>query len=160
MTIRGYPEFEAYSFNIDSMGMMAAHYAGYEEVSLLPPCVCFHIEHNIGSGWSPEGDKILFNRLRNEGVLSPEWPVLVPLVNEMRDLGKPLQFNYSRWGLADFDLPEQPLGDTRPIPPDKLEQLAMKAESRQISAIQPAYDLDRLTLTYERALNSNGNYPK
>jgi len=158
MTIGGYPEFEAYSFNIDSMGMISAHYAGYEEVSLLPPCVCFHIEHEIGSGWSPEGDEKLFNRLRNKGVLSPEWPVLAPLVDEMRDLGKPLQFNSPRWGLADFDLPEQPLGDIKHIPPDKYEQLAMNAESRQISAIQPAYDLDRLTLAYERAVNSNGNY--
>jgi hypothetical protein len=157
LTIRGYPEFEAYSFNIDSMGMMAAHYAGYEEVSLLPPCVCFHIEHEIGSGWTPEGDELLFNRLRHEGVLSPEWPVLVPLVNQMRGRGTPLPFNYARWGLADFDLPEQDLGDTKPIPPDTLEELAMKAELQQISAIQPAYDLDRLTLAYERALNSNGH---
>ncbi len=160
MTIGGYPEFEAYSFNIDSMGMMAAHYAGYEEVSLLPPCVCFHIEHAVGSGWSPEGDEKLFNRLRNAGVLSPEWHVLVPLVEAMRERGKPLPFNFPRWGLADFDLPEQPLGDTRPIPPGKIEQLAMEAESRKISAIQPAYDLDRLTLARERALNSNGKYPK
>lgn len=156
LTIRGYPEFEAYSFNIDSMGMIAAHYGGYEEVSLLPPCVCFHIEHAIGSGWSPEGSQLLFNRLNNSGVLSPEWPVLIPLVEEMRERGEPLPFNYSRWGLADFDLPEQYLGDSKPLPTEKLEQLAMQAESGQISAIQPAYDLDRLTLAYERALNSNG----
>ena len=47
-SIRGYPEFEAFSFNIDSIGILAAHYAGYEEVALLPPCVCFHIEHGVG----------------------------------------------------------------------------------------------------------------
>jgi hypothetical protein len=158
MIIRGYPEFEAYSFNIDSVGMIAAHYAGFEEVSLLPPCVCFHIEHEMGSGWSPEGGEILFDRLRNSGVLSPEWPVLTPLVDEMRDTGKPLQFNNSQWGLAAFDLPEQPLGESEPIPPDKFQQLALKGELRKISAIQPAYDLDRLTLAYERTLNSNGNY--
>src|SRR5262245_29167330 len=51
--IRGYPEITGYSFNIDSMGLMAAHYAGYGEASLLPPCVCFHIEHGLGSGWTP-----------------------------------------------------------------------------------------------------------
>ena len=69
MTIGGYPEFEAYSFNIDSMGMISAHYAGYEEVSLLPPCVCFHIEHEIGSGWSPEGDEKLSLRAPNPYIL-------------------------------------------------------------------------------------------
>jgi hypothetical protein len=150
--IRGYPEFEAFSFNIDSMGLIAAHYAGYEEVSLLPPCVCFHIEHGIGSGWTPEGEKKLFNRLQDAGILNPEWPVLTPLVEEMREQRKPLVFNHERWGMADFDLPEQAMGDTNKIAADKLEQLASQAETREVSAIQPAYDLDRLTLACQRRL--------
>ena len=112
-TIRGYPEFEAFSFNIDSMGLVAAHYGGYEEVSLLPPCVCFHIEHGVGSGWTPEGETKLFNRLRDAGILNPEWPVLTPLVDEMRAQGKPLEFNHAGWGMADFELPEQSMGDTK-----------------------------------------------
>jgi hypothetical protein len=150
--IRGYPEFEAFSFNIDSMGLLAAHYAGYKEVSLLPPCVCFHIEHGIGSGWTPEGEQKLFSRLRDAGILNPEWPVLAPLVDEMREQGKSLEFNHAGWGMADFDLPEQTMGDTNVIPPDKLEQLTLQAETRRVSAIQPAFDLDRLTLLYERRL--------
>ena len=157
MSIRGYPEFEAYSFNIDSIGMLAAHYAGFQEVSLLPPCVCFHIEHDIGSGWSPEGSELLFNRLRDAGVLNPEWPVLTPLVEEMRVKGKALEFNHSGWGLANFNLPEQTLGDQNSICFDKLDQLANEAETRSVSAIQPSYDLDRLTLRHERQVNTNGN---
>jgi len=148
--IRGYPEFEAFSFNIDSMALVAAHYAGYEEVSLLPPCVCFHIEHEMGSGWTPEGEKKLFNRLRDSGILNPEWPVLTPLVQEMQEQGKALEFNNRSWGLADFDLPEQPIGDLAEIPTEKLQQLTLQAETRNVSAIQPMYDLDRLTLTHER----------
>jgi len=148
--IRGYPEFEAFSFNIDSMGFLAAHYAGYEELSLLPPCVCFHIEHEMGSGWTPEGEKKLFNRLRDAGILNPEWPVLTPLVEMMREEGKALEFNHPGWGLADFDLPEQEIGDLAEIPTEKLQQLALQAETRGVSAIQPMYDLDRLTLAYER----------
>jgi len=148
--IHGYPEFEAFSFNIDSMGFVAAHYAGYEEVSLLPPCVCFHIEHGIGSGWTPEGEKKLFDRLRDAGILNPEWPVLMPLVDEMRIKSQPLEFNHVGWGMADFDLPEQAMGDTNIIPTDKLAQLALQAETRAVSAIQPAHDLDRLTLAHER----------
>ncbi len=149
-TIRGYPEFAAYSFNIDSMGLIAAHYAGYEEVSLLPPCVCFHIEHGIGSGWTPEGEKHLFNRLEKAGILNPEWHVLTPLVDEMREQGRALEFNNPNWGMAEFDLPEQKIGDTTPIASDKLERLTLQAETHSVSAIQPAYDLDRLTLSYER----------
>jgi len=148
--VRGYPEFEAFSFNIDSMGIVAAHYAGYEEVSLLPPCVCFHIEHGIGSGWTPEGEKHLFNRLEKAGILNPEWPVLTPLVVEMREQGRALEFNHSNWGIAEFDLPEQKIGDTTPIASDKLERLTLQAETHSVSAIQPAYDLDRLTLAHER----------
>jgi hypothetical protein len=148
--IRGYPEFEAFSFNIDSMGMLAAHYSGYEEVSLLPPCVCFHIEHGIGSGWTPEGEKKLFNRLRDAGILNPEWPVLTPLVDEMRDRRKHLEFNHAGWGMADFDLPERAMGDMDVIPAEKLNRLALQARSRDVSSIQPAYDLDRLTLMHER----------
>ena len=150
--IRGYPEFEAFSFNIDSMALVAAHYAGYEEVSLLPPCVCFHMEHEMGSGWTPEGETKLFNRLRDAGILNPDWPVLRPLIEQMRQRARALEFNHRGWGLADFDLPEQPMGEETVIPAEKLERLALKSETRQISAIQPLYDLDRLTLAYERQL--------
>jgi hypothetical protein len=144
--IRGYPEFEAFSFNIDSMGLVAAHYAGYEEVSLLPPCVCFHIEHSLGSGWTPEGETKLFQRLRQSAILNPEWPVLLPLVDRMRRERRALDFNHAGWGLADFNLPEQRLGEATPLPPPAAEV------AREVAAINPAYDLDRLTLAHERRL--------
>lgn len=147
--IRGYPEFEAFSFNIDSMGLVAAHYAGFEEVSLLPPCVCFHIEHSLGSGWTPEGEKKLFARLRTSNILNPEWPVLLPLVDQMRRERRTLEFNHSGWGLGDFDLPERRLGDSTPVPP-------ATSPDRAVAAINPSYDLDRLTLAHERKAAANG----
>lgn len=148
--IRGYPEFEAFSFNIDSMGMLAAHYAGYQEVSLLPPCVCFHIEHGIGSGWTPEGEKQLFSRLHKAEILNPEWPVLTPLVGQMRGEGRALEFNNPHWGLADIELPERMLGDATPITECELEKVRSQARTHPVSSIQPGYDLDRLTLLHER----------
>ncbi len=144
--IRGYPEFAAYSFNIDSMGLVAAHYAGYEEVSLLPPCVCFHIEHSLGSGWTPEGEKKLFNRLRQSNILNPEWPVLLPLVDQMRRERRALEFNHLGWGYVDFDLPEMPLGQSGGTTPVAEDAFA----THPGTAINPAYDLDRLTLSLER----------
>ena len=148
--IRGYPEFEAFSWNIDSIGFLAAHYAGYQEVSLLPPCVCFHIEHGVGSGWTPEGEKTLFERLRQAQILNPEWPVLAPLVDEMRQQQRALEFNHSGWGMAEFDLHERPIGDAAEPPTERLNQLSVFAAQKRISAIQPEYDLDRLTLAHER----------
>lgn len=150
--VRGYPEFEAFSFNIDSMGIVTAHYAGYQEVSLLPPCVCFHIEHSLGSGWTPEGEKKLFNRLRHSNILNPEWPVLLPLVDQMRRERRALHFNHAGWGLADFDLPERSLGDQNPISNPPAKEIA-----RAVASINPAYDLDRLTLAHERRLAASGS---
>ena len=149
-SIRGYPEFEAFSFNIDSIGILAAHYAGYEEVALLPPCVCFHIEHGVGSGWTPEGEKHLFNRLEKAEILNPEWPVLMPLVDEMRKEERALEFNNVNWGLADIELPERTLGDNEPVRSSALECLGGQIDTCPVSSIQPAYDLDRLTLMFER----------
>ncbi len=147
--IRGYPEFAAYSFNIDSMGVIAAHYAGYTEVALLPPCVCFHIEHSVGSGWTPEGEIKLFERLRQAEILNPEWPVLTPLVDQMRENKQALEFNHAGWGLADFELPEQHMGDTSPVSQERLLELSEKASMCSVTAIQPMFDLDRLTLAHE-----------
>lgn len=145
-TIRGYPEFAAYSFNIDSMGLVAAHYAGYEEVSLLPPCVCFHIEHSLGSGWTPEGEKKLFHRLRQSAILNPEWPVLLPLVDQMRRERRALDFNHAGWGYAGLNLPEALLGQA-----DGTTAVTADAYATHPgTAINPAYDLDRLTLSQER----------
>ncbi len=152
--IRGYPEFEAFSFNIDSIGIVAAHYAGYEEVALLPPCVCFHIEHGVGSGWTPEGEKHLFNRLEKAEILNPEWPVLMPLVDEMRKKAKALEFNNGNWGLANIELPERTLGDNEPVPSSILESPGRQIDTCSVSSIQPAYDLDRLTLMFERRCGS------
>jgi hypothetical protein len=149
-SIRGYPEFEAFSFNIDSIGIVAAHYAGYEEVALLPPCVCFHIEHAVGSGWTPEGEQHLFERLEKTGILNPEWPVLTPLVEEMRKEARALEFNNPNWGMADIELPERMLGDDTPVSESQLDKLAAVAKTHPVSAIQPAYDLDLLTLLHER----------
>ena len=148
--VRGYPEFEAFSWNIDSMAFVAAHYAGYQEVSLLPPCVCFHIEHGIGSGWTPEGEGNLFDRVRQAGIPIPDWPIITPLVDEMRERQSALEFNYSAWGLADFDLQEGPMGTSTEPATETVTQLHMFAEQKTISAIQPEYDFARLALAHER----------
>ncbi len=155
-TIRGYPEFEAYSMNIDSVGLAAAHYAGYLEVSLLPPLVCFHIEHSLGSGWTPEGEKKLFSRLREANILNPEWPVLLPIVEQMRLQRKALEFNHSDWGFASLELPESTLGtEAQQVTEKSIEQWSTTS-----GAIQPDYDFDRLTLKYERKLLATAAYDR
>lgn len=148
--ISGYAEFEAFAFNIDSFGLLAAHYAGFEEVALLPPCVCFHIEHSFGSGWTPEGGKKLFARLAEKEVLNPDWDVLHPLVEAMRHKELPPAVNGPGWGLADFDLPEVSLvrGKLSPAP---LEPQPYSAPGTlAVGALLPTFDLDRLTVWEDR----------
>ncbi|SDS26695.1 glycosyltransferase family 2 protein [Opitutus sp. GAS368] len=147
--IAGYAEFEAFAFNIDSFGLLAAHHAGFEEVALLPPCVCFHIEHSLGSGWTPEGEGKLFARLEENKILNPDWEVLHPLVEAMRQGELPTKVNGSSWGLADFDLPEQPLL-TGKIVPGPLHPVPYQAPAdRPVSALRPEFDLDLLTLWHK-----------
>jgi hypothetical protein len=147
--IRGYPDFEAFSFNIDSMGLVMAHYEGFHETSLLPPCVCFHIEHGLGSGYTPEGEQKLFDRLRAKRILSPDWPVLNPWVAQMQAEQKAIRFNRDDWGLADYDLPEEPLGTVSG--PEFKEALArVKPLAGSVGSLYPQYDLDSVTLFHER----------
>ncbi|WP_221032929.1 hypothetical protein [Actomonas aquatica] len=155
--IAGYAEFASYSFNIDSVGVYAAHYGGFEEVSLLPPCVCFHIEHSLGSGWTPEGEKKLFERLNNAEILNPEWPVLNDLIEQMKVSDAPIPLNDAEWGLAPFELPEEPIevGAFHASPDHPWPQQDWPPAS--VSAIKPGFDLDRMTLWYERKLGE-GRY--
>lgn len=148
-TICGYPEFEAFSMNIDSLGVACAHYAGFHEVALLPPCVCFHIEHSLGSGWTPAGEKELFNRLNKKRILNPAWHVLGPLCEDIR-LGKvPFALNGPDWGLSQFDLPEHPLTQDRKLH-DMRTAEPTYAPGLAVISLLPAFDLDRLTLWQER----------
>ena len=59
LQLQGYPEFDTYSMHLDSFLEFTAFYSGIEEVELENSYRIYHIEHSIGSGWTPEG------RIRN-----------------------------------------------------------------------------------------------
>lgn len=106
MKLRGYPEFEMYSFDLDSVLCYAAYHSGMREQILQQPMVIYHIDHAIGSGWSPDGDQALHTRLEEIGVprLPPgqmgAWAI------KMRREHKPLIFNDINWGIETEILPE------------------------------------------------------
>lgn len=154
MKQRGYPEFEAFSFNIDSIGLMQSHFGGFTEVSLLPPYTAFHIEHSIGSGWTPEGERKLFARLNERKILNPDWQVLGPVVEQLRASRDLVEMNDEHWGLARFDLPEEPLlrGEKFASPPHPRASGSWPHEP--VAAIRPEFDLDRLALWTERRFGS------
>jgi hypothetical protein len=107
--LRGYPEFDLYSFNIDAIFCYVAHYAGVKEQILEEPLRIYHIEHGAGSGWTPEGQQALFDRLDAKGIPYLEWREVTGWAAQMRRLGCPMIFNREDWGLGNFDLHETTL---------------------------------------------------
>jgi hypothetical protein len=77
---------------------------------LRDPMRCYHIEHGLGSGWTPEGQAKLFDRLRAKGVSWVDYPEVVQWIDQMRRFNSPMIFNLENWGLSGFELPERVVG--------------------------------------------------
>ena len=92
--------------NIDSAFCYAAHYAGAREEVLEDPMRIYHIEHAAGSGWTPEGQAQLFDRLAAKGVGHLPFSDVAVWAEQMRRLNCIMFFNREDWGLANFDLVE------------------------------------------------------
>jgi hypothetical protein len=104
--IRGYPEFDMFSFHLDSLLCYAAHHADIREQVLFDPMRIYHIEHGTGSGWTPEGEGPLNQRLEKAGIPQLDPQQLDDWAVEMRRERKTMIFNDEGWGLAACALPE------------------------------------------------------
>jgi hypothetical protein len=111
--LRAYPEYDAYSFHLDSIFCYMAHFGGAMELALKPPKVAYHIEHE--GGWAPEKSKE--DRLR-QSLAQRRIPVLTnaqfdALAARMTETQSPVITNCDDWGLGDNALPEKnPLNAT------------------------------------------------
>jgi hypothetical protein len=103
--LRGYPEWEAYSMNIDGFTCYAAHADGLQEVVFREPMRIYHIEHGLGSGWSPEGEKKLYERITSRGITWISKEQVLEHARRMYERG-PLISNDDGWGLGGESLPE------------------------------------------------------
>lgn len=106
LDVRGYAELDQFSMHLDSLLCYAAHYAGALEEVLRAPRRIFHIEHGLGSGWTPEGQERLNERIAQAGIQSVTYPDVVWFIAQMRSLRAPLIFNLDDWGLAALELSE------------------------------------------------------
>ncbi len=107
--MRGYAEWEMYSFHLDSLFCHAAHAAGISETQLGGLKKIFHIEHSAGSGFTPENQDKLWNRLESEKIERMTDQQLWDEVIAIRSGEKDGIYNGPEWGLADSDLPETTL---------------------------------------------------
>ena len=104
--LRGYPEMDLFSMNLDSLFCFAAHYSGAREEMLSDPMRIYHIEHGSGSGWTPEGQTKLFERIAAKGLSFIGNDEVLAMAAQMRRWGAPMIFNHEDWGLAAFELRE------------------------------------------------------
>ena len=106
MDVRGYPEFDMFSMNLDSVLCYAAHHGGATEEILTDPMRIYHIEHGIGSGWTPEGQKKLFDRIAAKGLSSLDYQEVLHWARVMNRAGAAMIFNREDWGLQPEELRE------------------------------------------------------
>ena len=104
--LRGYPEFDLFSMNLDSVLCFAAHYGGAREEMLTEPMRIYHVEHGSGSGWTPEGQAKLFARIAASGLSFIDNQDVLAWAAQMRRLNSPMIFNHREWGLSGFALKE------------------------------------------------------
>jgi len=108
--LRGYPEFDVFSMNLDSVFCFAAHYGGAPEETLQDPLRIYHIEHGTGSGWTPEGQAKLFERIAAKGLTFIANDEVLAWAAQMARLQSPMIFNHENWGLSEFALRESVVG--------------------------------------------------
>jgi hypothetical protein len=104
--LRGYPEFDMFSMNLDSMLCIAAHHGGAREEMLDDPMRIYHIEHGSGSGWTPEGQAKLFDRIAALGLSFVDNEDVLVWAAQMAKLDAPMIFNHENWGMAGVELKE------------------------------------------------------
>lgn len=104
--LRGYAELDLFSMHLDSLLCCAAHHAGVREKVLDQPMRIYHIEHGIGSGWTPEGKGQLYERLAQRRIQCVSYQDVVWSIAQMRRLGAAVIFNLEDWGLSGTALSE------------------------------------------------------
>jgi hypothetical protein len=102
--LRGYPEFDLFSMNLDSVLCATAHHGGAPEQMLEEPMRIYHIEHGTGSGWTPEGQAKLFERIAAKGLSFVDNEEVLMWAAQMNRLNAPMIFNHEDWGLVGFEL--------------------------------------------------------
>lgn len=104
--LRGYPEWDTFSFHIDSVLLFQANQHGIKEIDLPRKMSVYHIEHGPGSGYSAEAAHLLFQRLDEKGVPYLTYPELMQSVKQMRQSPIPVVYNHESWGMARLNLEE------------------------------------------------------
>jgi hypothetical protein len=92
--------------NIDGLFGMIAFFAGIRECALKIPSCIYHLEHEGGSGWTPEYEDVLRQRILARGIPWIDAQTIAGLASYMGRVRRPMIFNDENWGFAQHQLPE------------------------------------------------------
>ncbi len=104
--LRGYPEWDMFSFHIDYMLLFQAYRNGIVEVDLPRKMAVYHIEHGPGSGYSAEAAHLLFKRIEEKGIPCLQYSEVLEIVRKMHESPKHVIYNDANWGLSELSLEE------------------------------------------------------
>ncbi len=102
--LKGYPEWNIFSWHIDGALIFQANQNGLKEVVLSKRKVIYHIDHS--SGYSTEGGEELFRRLDSKKIPYLSNQALAQIVSEMKNFKGKVVYNGENWGMADRLLDE------------------------------------------------------
>ena len=108
--IRGYPEWHVFSWAIDSIFLFQAYYNGLRSENLPADHTHYHIEHDYGSGWTPDGETTLWNRMDDRCVPYFSYEDTMMLIREQQETAENdgiILYNGLDWGFANENLPTQ-----------------------------------------------------
>lgn len=104
--LRGYPEWEMYSWHIDEIFLYQAKQNGIKAVDLPRKMPIYHIEHGVGSGYTPEASQALFKRLEEKGIPYLHDLNLHKLVHQIFKNKERVIYNDEKWGMSRLFLEE------------------------------------------------------
>lgn len=101
--LRGYWEINGFSWHLDSLLVYQALKKGIKQVVLPDNCPIYHIEHEQGSGFTPENPKLVFQRIKKKKI-----PIVddQTLIKKTAQLKKPYLYNDEKWGMHDLTFEE------------------------------------------------------
>lgn len=106
MDLRGYPEWEIFSFHIDSVLLFQAQQHHIKEIDLPKQFSLYHIEHGKGSGYTPEGADVLFKRLEEKKIPYLRNEDFDEIVRGLRTSKEKVVYNSENWGMSNLNLDE------------------------------------------------------
>lgn len=106
--LRGYPEWEVHSWHLDSILLHQSYFHDIPQICLPKDHCIYHIEHH--SGFIPENNNLLFDRLKKQGIAYIDDDALHHLIVDMmkkKKRGEKIYFNPETWGWHDVPLQEE-----------------------------------------------------